>query len=60
MYLALRPLCVVLSFSPWENERERAQRKVHFFSCFWLTAIIFESTLFIFYDNAYRFLFRLT
>ena len=30
----------LLSFPPWEKRGERAQRKVHFFSCFCLLEIM--------------------
>ena len=39
---AQRPLRVVLSFSPWEKRRERAQRKGHFFSCFCLQVVNYK------------------
>ena len=36
------PLCVVSSFSPWEKRRERAQRKVDFFS--WICLLAYSLT----------------
>ena len=52
------PLCVVLSFSPWEKRRERAQHMGYLFSCLYLVHVricgtqklSLKKTIFVFYN----------